>query len=254
MKRFSQHNRRGLTLTELLVVMLIIGLLATIAVPVYVSRMEDARVRVARGECREIAQTEEQCALIHGYYVPFQLLDDKPQIDGITSTGDSIDLEPFSNIYLINPLIPPQFQQGSQRVLSDNNTRIRNIREHWQGPFLNPQRVYTSNADPKDPNFENNPLVRLDFPLDPWGEAYRFYSPLGLVGSSALQRTDIGLNINFSDGLLTNNDNRNFPRYAVVSWGRDNLSELVVGVFNRDDVSYLFGTPGVESTFGLRDY
>ena len=254
MKRFANIRRRGLTLTELLVVMLIIGLLSTIAVPVYVNRMEDARIRVARGECREIAMAQEQCALIHGYYVPFQLLDDKPRIANITDVGDSMGLEPWSSIYLINPLIPPQYQLNNQELLASDRERIRNMRNNWQGPFLNPHRVYTGNEDPKDPNFQNSNTVRLDFPLDPWGEAYRFYSPLGLIGSSASQRTEPGLTVGFSDGRLTTQDDRNFDKYAVVSYGRDNESERNASAQNRDDIIYLFGTPGVDSSFGMRDF
>ncbi len=252
MKHYGYHGRRGLTLTELLVVMLIIGLLSTIAVPVYINRMEDARIRVAKGECREIAMAEEQCALIHGYYVPFQVLDDKAKIQGITSTGDAIDLEQTGQIFLINPLIAPQNQRGNQPRLQDGAQRIQNMRDHWEGPFLNPQRVYTGNEDPKSLNFVNSPTVRLDFPLDPWGEAYRFYSPLGIIGTSALQVTEPGLGIDFSNGQLTTQDDRNFDRYAVVSFGRDNQRETF-GSNGQDDVIYFFGTPGIESQFGLRD-
>ncbi|AXA36486.1 MAG: prepilin-type N-terminal cleavage/methylation domain-containing protein [Candidatus Hydrogenedentota bacterium] len=253
MKRIARNRNRGLTLTELLVVMLIIGLLSSIAVPVYINRMEDARVRLAMAECREIAMAEEQCAMIHGFYVPFQILDDLPHPRNLSLQGDTIRNEPDGTILLINPLIRPEDQRGSQLVLStaSGNPRVRDMIDHWAGPFINYQRVYTGNQDPKDPNFINTTEVRLDFPLDPWGQPYRFYSPLGIIGSNALNTDLTNLTFSFSDGSLTTNDDRNFQRYAVVSFGRDNLPETLTGT-SRDDVIYFFGVTGVESEFGLR--
>jgi prepilin-type N-terminal cleavage/methylation domain-containing protein len=254
MKRIARNRNRGLTLTELLVVMLIIGLLSSIAVPVYINRMEDARVRLAMAECREIAMAEEQCAMIHGFYVPFQVLDDLPHPPNLSLQGDTIRNEPNGTILLINPLIRPEDQSGNQLVLgtSSNNPRVRDMINHWAGPFINYQRVYTGNQDPKDPNFINTTEVRLDFPLDPWGQPYRFYSPLGIIGSNALNTNLTNLTYSFSDGALTTNDDRNFQRYAVVSFGRDNLPETATVGPNRDDVIYFFGVTGVESEFGLR--
>ena len=253
MKRIARNRNRGLTLTELLVVMLIIGLLSSIAVPVYINRMEDARVRLAMAECREIAMAEEQCAMIHGFYVPFQILDDLPHPRNLSLQGDTIRNEPDGTILLINPLIRPEDQRGSQLVLStaSGNPRVRDMIDHWAGPFINYQRVYTGNQDPKDPNFINTTEVRLDFPLDPWGQPYRFYSPLGIIGSNALNTDLTNLTFSFSDGSLTTNDDRNFQRYAVVSFGRDNHPETLTGT-SRDDVIYFFGVTGVESEFGLR--
>ena len=253
MKHFRISRQRGLTLTELLVVMLIIGLLSSMAVPVYVSRMEDARIRVAMGECREIAQAEEQCSLIHGYYVPFQVLDDRAFVQGEPNNqGDIITLESWSQIFLINPLIGPSEQIANQYTLGNNLPRITAMRETWAGPFITYHRVYTGYDDPNLPQFVTNPVIRLDFPLDPWGEAYRFYSPLGIVGTSALQTTEPPLNTDFSNGYLTNNDDRNLERYAVISFGRDGLPQTQSGLNNEDDITYLFGTPGVDSQFGLR--
>lgn len=256
MRRYMHtKSQRALTLTELLVVMVIIGLLSSVAVPVYVNRMEEARVKIAQAEAREIAQAEEQCALIHGFYVPFQLLDDRPQIKGFTATGDTITRE-FNQICLVNPLIRPEIQQGNQVTLGDgisgNSSRARNLIEHWSGPFLTPKRVYTGTEDPKQPGFENTTAALLDFPLDPWGQPYRFYSPIGIIGSNATTTNMDNMQIGFSDGRLTQTDDRDLERYAVISYGQDNLPESTLGN-NRDDIIHLFGTAGVESDFALRN-
>ena len=78
MKQMTWNKSRGMTLTELLAVLLIISLLVTIAVPVYVARQEDARIRVAQSECRRNCKAEDLVAVTHGFYVPFQLLDEFP--------------------------------------------------------------------------------------------------------------------------------------------------------------------------------
>lgn len=250
-------TQRGLTLTELLVVMLIIGLLSTIAVPVYINRMEGARVQLALAEMREIANAQEQVAIIHGFYVPFQVLDNTPEGPNNPATGDTIRDDFRPNLFVINPLVRPQDQIGNQLSLSSSNARVLNLVDRWEGPFLNPQRVYIDDGAqgrPGDPNYVNAPYFRLDFPLDPWGSPYRFYSPLGIIGSSSYTLNYNNLGVNFSDGILTNQDNRNFDRYAVVSWGRDGFPDfggLSPGNNNRDDLVYLFGSPGVESTFGF---
>lgn len=250
MTQYRTNGTRGVTLTELLVVMVIITLLSTLILLVYVNRMEQARISVATGECRELAHAQEMCALIHGYYVPLQVLDDRPAITGVSSVGDVITLEDLSNIRLVHPLIPPQFQQGNQPTLASDLPRIREMRLNWQGPFTNIQRAYVGNEDPRDPNFQNSPTVRLDFPLDPWGNPYRFYSPIGIIGTNANRTDYTNLTISFSDGLITTQDDRNFERYAIVSWGRNNESDLNTPT-DRDDIIHLFGSGGVESNFAL---
>lgn len=260
----STHRRtnRGVTLTELLVVMLIISLLATVAVPVYVNRAENARVAIANAECREIAQAEEQCAILHGFYVPFQVLDDTPALGPnlFVATEDSItqDATINGNTSVINPLIRPFDQLGRQPTLNQYtvNSRLRSMVLNWQGPFLNPQRVYLGNRldlRPGNPDYFSSPWFRLDFPLDPWGTPYALYSPLGIVGSNAYNNVNVSnYNLNFSDGLLTNVDNRFLERYAVVSFGRDSISETLNATNDRNDIVYLFGVAGVESTFAFR--
>lgn len=253
MKPYIANKERGLTLTELLVVMVIIGLLSTVAVPVYIGRMEDARLRVARAETRELGQAEEQCGLLHGYYVPLQLLDDQPApLGGVQDRMDQIDLEQ-QTIFLINTTVPPRIQINNQDTLGTDKPRVRDLIDSWSGPFLSPQRVYVPPGnDPKDPNYQlTDPDARHDFPLDPWGEPYRFYSPIGAIG---LNTTDQSINYSQThfDGRLTREDNRNFERYAIVSYGRDNIPETDA-TNNDDDIVYLFGSGGLESNFGLRN-
>ncbi len=254
MRRSDRHEAKGVTLTELLVVLAIIGLLATIAIPVYVQRTEEARVRTTQQEVREIAKAEEMVALNHGFYVPIQVLDDIA-VDLANRTTRTDDLQNETDVlYLIDPFVNVQDQMAGsppQPTLQDRDTnpRVHKLYYFWQGPFLNPTRIHIGDETSAEPQRLSEDLIRRDHPLDPWGQPYRMYSPVGIVGSSA-GATNLGSfnTASFSNGRLTTSDDR-FDRFAIVSFGRDNQSDGVS--FTGDDVFYYFGIVATESMFRI---
>lgn len=259
MKHFNKN--RGVTLTELLVVVVIIGLLATIAVPVYVNKAEQARISIAKTEVKEIAMAQEACAITHGFYVPLQMLDDmiynsatssvsNPRTDDLYNEDQTLYL-----IYATRNLDDQYSNQAQLQDRTDSNSvhyvAVRDMYEQWSGPFLNPQRV-AFEEEIKRNEVGEDPGVQLDFPLDPWGVPYRFYSPLGIIGTGA--NTDYRPSgstagaESFSDGLLTRTDEQ-YDRFAIVSWGPDGASEYQGVGLEEDDISYLFGGVFTESSF-----
>jgi len=256
-----QNKKRAVTLTELLVVVVIISLLATIAVPVYVNKAEQARIATAIQETRELANAEEQCALVHGVYIPLQMLDDNP-VDTSRFTTNRTDDVGNTNaagpIYLVHATLPIVQQQGNQPMLSEwSNTSSRNyiivrkIYENWAGPFININRAAFTDEIRISGN-PGNQLVSFDFPLDPWGNPYRLYSPLGVVGTGALNEDFTNAYTSFSDGQITYNDPNRFDRFAVVSYGPDRHTKGQANATwnaERDDIYHLFGGVYTESSF-----
>ena len=236
----SQRNT-AVTLTELLVVLVIISILSTIALPVYISNAEKARISASEEEVLLIGEAMERCGILHGYYVPIQLLNDIRTEFGMSTTAletDALDLEDTS-ITLIDPSVSIQLLDtptgNPTLTLSSENQRIVDLYNDWEGPFINFQRIDDA---------EDITDISDRVPLDPWRRPYRFYSPLGLVGSGASDTDPI---IGFSDGQVTNIDPR-FDRYAIVSFGPDGASDSLTGnTLSPDDIIYTFGKVRSES-------
>ncbi|MEQ8821735.1 MAG: hypothetical protein RLY93_15975 [Sumerlaeia bacterium] len=264
MNRFFKSQRKGLflratTLTELLVVLAIISLLATLAVPVYVQKSEQARRAVARAEVREIANAEEAVIITHGFVVPMHVLDNVPNLDnGGTDVRD--DFENDSNDgtkFVIDPFIPLDDQFGSQQTLSSSDDKVERMIAFWQGPFLNPGRVFQGTSGDNNTVNANQEDISTDILLDPWGRPYRLYSDLGLTGDepapSAISQIALTTNSrarNFDNGRLTNDDDR-FDRFAVLSYGSNGIADDGVGGDLDDDIFYTFGTVVNETSFNL---
>lgn len=247
MKRTNRTRNLAVTLTELLVVLVIISIIATIAMPVYINQSERAKFATAQMEARELARAVEMVGITHGRYVPLQVLDNVPgsQSDYSFSGADTIQNE-GGNVYAINFNAPArQLNTGTAyfplTVNSTDPQTARMVRE-WEGPFINFQRYYNPN-----PNSSSPSDARRDYPLDPWGNPYVLYSPLGIVGSY----TQGTLEPYNSTGIPSTVDPR-VDRWAVVSYGPDGISDTAGSSFGySDDIVYVFGAARTETSLNL---
>lgn len=259
MKPLWKTTRRAVTLTELLVVLAIISLLATIAVPVYVQKTEQARRATARFEVRAIAEAQESVALTHGFYVPIHILDNLPNDADDDDVRDDFDNHTEDNqVYVIDPYTDLFTQEGNQitlnQGLSGANTRVANMIQFWSGPFLNPNRVATDNT-------RTDQNVTLDTVLDPWGRPYLFYSPIGIIANqdyddlTDFSSTPAGVTrILYDNGELQDQSNGTadlFDRYAIISYGANGVRDRTNSgdPANSDDVYYTFGFTPNESAY-----
>lgn len=259
-------SRRGVTLTELLVVLAIISLLATIAVPVYVQKTEQARRATARFEVRSIAEAEQSVAVAHGFYVPMHLLNNLPNDATDLDVRDDFLTHTNPNaIFVIDVNSPVVPQVGNQPRIGDGlptsstpNLRVAQMVNFWAGPFLNPTRVASDGT-------RTNDNVTLDVILDPWGRPYLFYSPIGIISNQS-DITDLTsydtttasvARIDADNGELQNNSNGAgdlFDRFAIVSYGANGVRDLTntnSGGFTGDDVFYTFGFSINETAFNV---
>lgn len=241
MRQAAFPGRRGVTLTELLVVLVIISILALIAVPVYTNHAAMARKATAQAECTSLAQAEEACAAIHGFYVPLQLLNDLPGKAGVGNLSADADAIGNENSVFLIDTDQDILNLAQLSIGNTTNPKVLNLLNNWGGPFVNYQKFFIGTAASSDPQDIFGNLNRQDYPLDPWGNPYRFYSPRGIVGSQAASNDpNVWASISFSDGLINEAEDR-FDRYAVVSFGPDGVANNRSNPRNVDDVIYYFG-------------
>ena len=87
-QQMAGKNRKGTTLIELLVVVVVLGTLATVAVPLYSGAKEKAYVAAMKADLHIVAIYEEQFAADnHGQYFSGTATPDAP-IDGFSPSKD----------------------------------------------------------------------------------------------------------------------------------------------------------------------
>ncbi|MBN1515764.1 prepilin-type N-terminal cleavage/methylation domain-containing protein [Candidatus Sumerlaeota bacterium] len=153
----ENRRRHGVTMLELLVVVLIISILAIMAAGVYESQIRRARYSVARSEIREL------CVACYRYEI--DMGEFPPSSSGTGGGGASL--------YYIRRYAGNGFMyMALQRSMSNNPLNPYSPR--WQGPYLNmtDRRVQEYTVTATNPmGISSATQVML---LDPWGGPYTY--------------------------------------------------------------------------------
>jgi len=146
--------KKAFTLMELLVVVLILGLLATIAVGVYTTQVERARYAAARTTINAIELACNRYQLDVGEFPP----------SGSEITAGTTTFEGNGWMYL-----------ALTRSLSGNTSSPASVR--WQGPYIDVKKMHLGDISGNsfdDPSTSMTVTMAGVQILDPWGSPYRY--------------------------------------------------------------------------------
>lgn len=257
-------RRRGFSILELLVAIIIIGVLVAILLPVVSQRAAQARIARANADLEHLAEGQARAAIDTGYYVRLFLLNDVRQGDGVAfNRGANNDRADGISDYLL----PQLYYQNVDRLFIDPRTndfvtagrnalilnQITNAETNynvptavWNGPYMNWR------ADSNLPAVAGSNAPD-GIPDDPWGNNYLFFTSLGLVlepgvtGADPIARASVGFDVNGNPVLGGAFSTVVFDRATVVSLGPDGLpgrNGVVGSTFgdpNSDDLFRSFG-------------
>jgi prepilin-type N-terminal cleavage/methylation domain-containing protein len=279
--RHPRTMRRGFTIIEMLVVIVVLTVLALIAIPIISSRVETARISKAQREAQALGDAQMRVESDLGYYVRLFMLNDTAGGDGngfnrANPANDTVDgildyLPPtavtpsyypsfdrlfiYANVEKVNPLNP--FRNGALTTPTETASimaRIANQTDSlaWNGPYINWQ---------VDDNFYDGGIVAPPggepgpdgVPTDPWGNNYLLFTPLGVIPdvdpnfAAAITVpgpvTSFSFPLNSSNSSLYGNLNEVTDRFAIVSMGPDGVPGSGPGTQfgSGDDIMYVFG-------------
>jgi len=103
-----QKRTSGFTLIEVMIVVVIIGILATVAYPAYTRYIQDSRMATAQGDLMELAQFMERQYSLNNTYVgvtlPFTV---SPRDGGTVAYNLSFPAAPTANAYVLRAVPAP---------------------------------------------------------------------------------------------------------------------------------------------------
>jgi len=247
--QLRRMNAKGFSIIELLVAVIIIGILATILIPIIANRSQQARLARAESDLERIADAIERVAVDTGYYPriwmlsysigatgngPFQRFNGATPVDtnrGVRDIGTGGWFQGIPNRLFILPSTHDWAPNSSQLLtnLQGNETDFG-----WYGPYLtwNRDRNLTGGLDGAD-----------GIPDDPWGNNYLFFLRTGLVQEPIGEIvTSASLPIGSTQSVGVSNLDR-FDRPTVISLGPDGLpgSGGIGQIGTGDDIVRQFG-------------
>jgi prepilin-type N-terminal cleavage/methylation domain-containing protein len=201
-KRRRASARRGFSIIELLVAIIIIGVLVAVLIPVVSSRTEQARVARVNADLQAMADAMERVENDTGYLVRLFALNDVLQGDGVgykrdprvapvdradgitdyrqTVTQPYLQFDGSTNGLFIDPRTSDYALNTTRNDVIDRfiaNESSYDGSLAWNGPYVNWQKdrnLYSGDTTP----------LRDGIPDDPWGNNYLLFLPTKSVSGS----------------------------------------------------------------------
>lgn len=252
----ARRSRRGFSIIEILVSIIIIGILVTVLLPVVSSRSEQARIARVQQDLQTIGDAQERIAIDMGYYVRLFAVNDVLRGDGVaynralpadvTDRADgmtdyqTVVAQTFLQFPTNNSLFIDTRTGGFAGVNRDELIGRLLASESrydgtviWNGPYMNFQ---------KDRNRYAGDVARDGVPDDPWGNNYMLFTRAG-VFLEPNGTLETGLAVLTTGGFTAGtayNALDVFDRPTVLSLGPNGLpGDGIVGglngVFGKDD-------------------
>lgn len=185
-------NSKGFSLIELLVAIIIIGILATILIPVVSNRSAQARLARAHTDLESLSEAQQRVEIDTQYYVRMFMLNDTRSTVALAFTrpnppvGFQDGLSQYTAAGGWHQNVPRLFiaPETADLVSSAVGTSVLNtlittetvydstLPYRWNGPYINWQ---------KDNNLIDSVEGPDALPDDPWGNNYLFFTRLGLL-------------------------------------------------------------------------
>jgi prepilin-type N-terminal cleavage/methylation domain-containing protein len=225
-------RRRGFTILELLIAVIIIGILVAIIIPIYVSRANEARFSAAQADLDSLQSAEQHAAIDTGYFYRLYTLNDMKGGEAIPSsnlTGDRID-GIRDEQYRTDVGTPKRiFIDTVDGTILANDYKYDTLAQNetsfnWNGPYLNFSRKTGLKIQITIPGAGG--IYPADLPVDPWNNVYMLF-----MGPAPWATTGGGLMDDRSGTIVTSytgNDGGSyntqiFDRPTVLSLGPNGI-------------------------------
>jgi general secretion pathway protein G len=192
----TRDRRGGFTIMEVLIAVMIIGILATILIPVLTSRAKDARVAACESEIQTLVEAEKSAAISVGYLLRLYVLNDLPgRGKGISSYApggvDSVADEQWNvapNATVSHPTymfidLTTNLPLSTAVAEAQYAKILRESMYGWKGPFCTFKRD-EKNVEESEPEWGTVgpvPTHILGIPNDPWGNDYLLFVRGGII-------------------------------------------------------------------------
>jgi len=120
-------RKEGFTLIELMIVVAIIGILASIAIPVYTGHVKKARRSEAMSSLQTVALYEEKCMAEKGSYAAVAALQNTFGLSNPNTSFYTINLYTLSTTSFVAQAIPQGTQAGDTTLAMDSQGRLGKI-------------------------------------------------------------------------------------------------------------------------------